>query len=40
MPGRVAAAHEAPDDLYEGVEDIIGATEFIEMSEGAQIIFV
>jgi len=27
-------------DLFEGVEGIIGATEFMEMSEGAQIIFV
>ncbi len=28
------------DDLWEGVEGIIGATDFIEMSEGAQIIFI
>jgi peroxiredoxin family protein len=28
------------DDLYEGVQGIIGAGEFIEMSEGAQVIFV
>jgi peroxiredoxin family protein len=28
------------DDLYEEVEGIIGATDFIEMSEGAQIIFI
>ena len=28
------------DDLYEGVSDIISATDFIELSEGAQIIFV
>lgn len=28
------------DDLYEGVEAIISATDFIELSEGAQIIFV
>ena len=27
-------------DLFEGVEGIIGATEFMEMSEGAQIIFI
>lgn len=27
-------------DLYEGVEDVISATEFIELSEGAQVIFV
>ena len=30
----------AEDDLYEGVEGIISATDFIELSEGAQIIFV
>ena len=28
------------DDLYEGVEAIISAADFIELSEGAQIIFV
>ncbi len=28
------------DDLYEGVEAIISATDFIELSEGAQVIFV
>lgn len=27
-------------DLWEGVEGIVGATDFIEMSEGAQIIFI
>jgi peroxiredoxin family protein len=27
-------------DLFEGVEGIIGASEFMEMSEGAQIIFI
>jgi peroxiredoxin family protein len=27
-------------DLFDGVEGIIGASEFIDMSEGAQIIFV
>lgn len=27
-------------DLFDGVEGIIGASEFIEMSEGAQIIFI
>jgi peroxiredoxin family protein len=32
--------HLEEDDLYEGVQGIIGAGEFIEMSEGAQIIFV
>ena len=30
----------ARTDLYEGVEDIISATDFIELNEGAQIIFV
>lgn len=28
------------DDLYEGVSGIISATDFIEMSEGGQIIFI
>jgi len=28
------------EDIYEGVEGVIGATDFIEMSEGAQIIFI
>lgn len=28
------------DDLYEGVEGVISATDFIELSEGAQVIFV
>lgn len=32
--------HLGPDDLYEGVEGIISATDFIELSEGAQIIFI
>jgi peroxiredoxin family protein len=27
-------------DLYDGVEGVISATEFIELSEGAQVIFV
>ena len=27
------------DDLYEGVEAVISATDFIELSEGAQVIF-
>lgn len=30
----------AEDDLYEGVEAVISAADFIELSEGAQIIFV
>ena len=28
------------DDLYEGVEDIISATDFIEMTDGAQLLFI
>ncbi|MBW3085235.1 Sulfur carrier protein DsrE2 [Austwickia sp. TVS 96-490-7B] len=28
------------DDLYDGVEDIISASDFIELSEGAQVIFI
>ncbi len=28
------------DDMYEGVEDIINVNEFIELSDGAQVIFV
>ena len=28
------------DDLYEGVEGIISAADFIELSEGAQIVFI
>ncbi len=28
------------DDMYEGVEDIINVNEFIELSSGAQVIFV
>jgi peroxiredoxin family protein len=28
------------DDLYEGVEGIISATDFMELSEGAQTIFI
>ena len=31
---------EDMDDLYEGVEDIINASDMIEMSVGAQIIFI
>jgi peroxiredoxin family protein len=27
-------------DLYEGVEAVISATDFMEISEGAQIIFI
>lgn len=29
-----------PEDIYERVEGVVGATDFMEMSEGAQIIFV
>jgi peroxiredoxin family protein len=32
--------HLTMDDLYDGVEDIISAADFIEMTAGAQIIFV
>ncbi len=32
--------HLEKEDLFDGVEDIIGATDFMEMSEGAQIIFI
>ena len=28
------------DDLYEGVEDIINAIDFIEMTDGAQLLFI
>ena len=28
------------EDLYDGIDDVIGAMEFMEMSEGAQIIFI
>ncbi|MCB0154856.1 MAG: DsrE/DsrF/DrsH-like family protein [Anaerolineae bacterium] len=32
--------HLEKEDLYEGIDDIIGAMEFMEMSDGAQIIFI
>jgi len=32
--------HVTEDDLYERVEGIISASDFIELSEGAQTIFV
>jgi peroxiredoxin family protein len=32
--------HLEKEDLYEGVDEVIGAMEFMEMSEGAQIIFI
>jgi predicted peroxiredoxin len=28
------------DDLYEGVEDIISASDFIEMTDGAHLLFI
>ena len=28
------------DDMFDEVEDVIGASEFMELSEGAQIIFI
>lgn len=28
------------DDLYEGVEDITNATDFIEMTDGAKLLFI
>ena len=32
--------HLTRDDLYEGVEDIISASDFIELTEGAQLLFI
>jgi len=32
--------HLGMDDLYEGVEAIISASDFIEMTEGAQLLFI
>ena len=32
--------HVTLDDLYDGVEDIINASDFIEMTDGAQILFI
>lgn len=32
--------HVEPDDLYERVEGIINASDFIELSNGAQVIFI
>lgn len=32
--------HLEKKDLFEGVDDVIGAMEFMEMSDGAQIIFI
>ena len=28
------------EDLFDGIDDVIGAMEFMEMSEGAQVIFI
>jgi peroxiredoxin family protein len=30
----------AKEDLYEGVEDIINAADFIEKTDGAQLLFI
>jgi len=32
--------HLTKEDLYEGVEDIISASDFMDLSEGAQVIFI
>lgn len=32
--------HVTKDDLYDGVEDIINASAFIELTEGAQLLFI
>jgi peroxiredoxin family protein len=32
--------HLDADDLYEGVDAVVGAMEFMEMSEGAQLLFI
>jgi peroxiredoxin family protein len=32
--------HVTMDDLYEGVEDIINASDFIELTAGAQLLFI
>ena len=32
--------HLTEDDLYEGVEGIISASDFIELTEGAQLLFI
>jgi peroxiredoxin family protein len=28
------------EDLFDGIDDVIGAMEFMEMSEGAQVLFI
>ena len=32
--------HLEKEHLYEGVEDIISATDFIELTDGAQLLFI
>jgi peroxiredoxin family protein len=32
--------HLTKDDLYDEVEDIISASDFIEKTEGAQLLFI
>ena len=32
--------HLGLDDLYDGVEAIISATDFIDMTDGAQLLFI
>jgi predicted peroxiredoxin len=32
--------HLTEDDLYEGVEAIISASDFMELTEGAQLLFI
>jgi predicted peroxiredoxin len=32
--------HLTEEDLYEGVEGIISASDFIELTEGAQLMFI
>jgi peroxiredoxin family protein len=32
--------HLTEDDLFKGVKGVVGAMEFIEMSEGAQLLFI
>jgi peroxiredoxin family protein len=32
--------HITEEDLYEGVDGIISASDFIEMTDGAQLLFI
>jgi peroxiredoxin family protein len=32
--------HLTSDDLYDGVEDIISASDFIDKTNGAQLLFI